>query len=183
MQEESPDEGSPAHPLYRPATMWDTYEPVYLAHYERLYRLALLLARGNRPVAEDVVSEVLIDAQRPWAAGRVDNFGAYTRRAVVHRFTGQARHASVVERFTQRRHAEDRGQPDLAEDAVNRDALWSALAALPPRQRAAVVLRYYEEMTIDETAEVLGVTAGTVKSQVFDALRAMRREVGERDVD
>lgn len=166
-----------------PTTEWYGYDAVYIEHHEKLYKLALLLTGGNRPVAEDIVSDVFLRAFEPWAADKIEDFGAYARRAVVYGLRSRGRHASVVDRFVHRLRADDRGDRDLADQATDRRALHAALAALPPGQRAAVVLRYYEAMSVEETAQMLGVTSGTVKSQVSDALRSLRRALGESDGD
>jgi RNA polymerase sigma factor (sigma-70 family) len=68
---------------------------------------------------------------------------------------------------------------DVAEDVPRRLAMESALAALPPRQRAVVVLRFYEDLGVEQTAAALSVSVGTVKSQTHDALRRLRAELGE----
>jgi RNA polymerase sigma-70 factor (sigma-E family) len=174
--------GGAVNPATASGHAWDDYEPVYLEHHERLYRIALLLT-GNPAAAEDIVSDVFIQVYRPWSEGRVDNFGAYAQRAVVNRFNSQGRRAGVVDRFVHRRRGDDRGYRDIADQTVERDALWAALESLPPRQRATVVLRFYEELSVDETAERLGVTSGTVKSQVSDAFRTLRGVLGGADDD
>jgi RNA polymerase sigma factor (sigma-70 family) len=61
-----------------------------------------------------------------------------------------------------------------------RAALWEAVQALAPRQRAVIVLRYYEQLSEAETAEVLGVSVGTVKSQASRAIAALRERLGDR---
>jgi RNA polymerase sigma factor (sigma-70 family) len=66
--------------------------------------------------------------------------------------------------------------------AVDHALLWPLVCALPERQRAVVVLRYYEDLTESETADVLGCTVGTVKSQAHDAMRALRRGLGSSQV-
>jgi RNA polymerase sigma factor (sigma-70 family) len=70
---------------------------------------------------------------------------------------------------------------DRVADADLHDALWTALARLPRRQRAAVVLRYYEELSEAETAEALGVSVGTVKSTVARGLAKLRDDAGLRN--
>jgi RNA polymerase sigma factor (sigma-70 family) len=65
---------------------------------------------------------------------------------------------------------------------VERDEVWRALAALPPRQRAIVVLRYYEDLTEVQTAEALGIRPGTVKSQTSAAMARLRTELHDHDV-
>ncbi len=73
--------------------------------------------------------------------------------------------------------------PDQVRPAVeydgSREAVWRFVASLPPRQRAVIVLRYYEELSEAEIAEVLGISAGTVKSQASRALAALRSHLPE----
>jgi RNA polymerase sigma factor (sigma-70 family) len=80
----------------------------------------------------------------------------------------------VVGRHERRRQGDGRGTVDVDDAASNHVDLQRALDSLPGRQRAAVVLRYYEGLSVAETAHALGVTEGTVKSQVFDALHRLR---------
>jgi RNA polymerase sigma factor (sigma-70 family) len=156
---------------------WERYLAAYDLHAARLYRIALLLL-GDRPDAEDAVQEVFLSAHRPWTEGRVDDLGAYLRRSLTNRITSSGRHRTVVDRFTRRRRADERGSLDVGDEATDHVALQRALAALPTKQRAAVVLRYYEGLSIAETASLLGVTDGTVKSQVSDALHTLRDVLG-----
>jgi RNA polymerase sigma factor (sigma-70 family) len=165
------------------AAAWHDYEAVYTEHHEKLYQFALLLTDWNRPLAEDIVSDVFIQLHDRWAEGKLTDFGAYARTAVVNRIRSHGRHNSVVDRFVRRPRGDERGQRDMAEQATDHHTLRAALRALPPRQRDAILLRYYGNMSVKETAQLLGVTTGTVKSQVSDALRSMRRSVGEPDVD
>ena len=72
----------------------------------------------------------------------------------------------------------DRAGPVVEYDGT-RDAVWSFVASLPPRQRAVIVLRYYEQLTEAEIAEVLGVSPGTVKSQASRAIAALRTRLPE----
>ncbi len=154
---------------------WERYLAAYDEHAPRLYRIALLLLRGDRPDAEDAVQEVFLAAHRPWQEGRVDDLGAYLRRALTNRVTSHGRHHVVVDRFERRRRGDERGAADPGQVATDHVAMQRALDALPARQRAAVVLRYYEGLSVAETAAALGVTDGTVKSQVSDALQRLRR--------
>lgn len=62
---------------------------------------------------------------------------------------------------------------------MERDAVWALVASLPPRQRAVIVLRYYEDLTEAETADLLGITRGTVKSQAHKGLAALRANLGD----
>ena len=153
---------------------WERYLAAYDEHAGRLFRVALLLLNGDRHDAEDAVQEVFLAASRPWAEGRIDDLGAYLRRSLANRATSRGRHLTVVDRFVRRRGAEGRGVLDVDDQATDQVALQRALDSLPLRQRAAVVLRYYEGLSVAQTAAILGVTDGTVKSQVSDALHRLR---------
>jgi RNA polymerase sigma factor (sigma-70 family) len=69
--------------------------------------------------------------------------------------------------------------PEGADGVVDRDALWPLVEALPPRQRAVVVLRYYEDLTEREIATILGCAPGTVKSQASAAMKSLRNALAE----
>jgi len=153
---------------------WERYLEAYDQHAPRLYRIALLLLRGNRHDADDVLQEVFLSSYRPWLAGRVDDLGSYLRRSLANRVTSRGRHHTVVGRHERRRQGDGRGTVEVDDAASNHVDLQRALDSLPGRQRAAVVLRYYEGLSVAETAHALGVTEGTVKSQVFDALHRLR---------
>lgn len=176
---EQAEEWSPAG-VPRGSRDWHAYQAVYVEHVEPLHRLALLLCHGDRARAEDVVSDVFIQAWEPWSAGRVEDFTAYARRAVVNRVKGQARHGSVVERFRERHNGDDRGDRLVADQVAERESLWAALRVLPQGQRTALVLRYYEDLPVADTAALMGVSEGTVKSQVSDALHALHRSMEAR---
>lgn len=188
MQDEERDSEAPAprhlRVLHDPADElvdvagWERYLAAYDLHAARLYRIALLLLHGDRHDAEDAVQEVFLSAHRPWSEGRVDELGAYLRRSLTNRITSSGRHRTVVDRFARRHRADDRGSLDVGDEATDHVALQRALDALPTKQRAAVVLRYYEGLSVAETASLLGVTDGTVKSQVSDALHKLRDVLG-----
>ena len=157
---------------------WERYLAAYDEHATRLYRIALLLLHGDRHDAEDALQEVFLAAHQPWSEGRVDDLGAYLRRSLTNRITSKGRHRTVVDRFVRSRRADGRGSLDVGDEATDHVALQRALDALPTRQRAAVVLRYYEGLSVAETASLLGVTDGTIKSQVSDALHKLRDVLG-----
>ena len=157
---------------------WERYLAAYDEHATRLFRIALLLLHGDRHDAEDAVQEVFLSAHQPWLDGRVDDLGPYLRRSLTNRITSRGRHRTVVDRFTRSRRADDRGSLDVGDEATDNVAMQRALDSLPTRQRAAVVLRYYEGLSVAETASLLGVTDGTIKSQVSDALHKLRDVLG-----
>lgn len=139
----------------------------------RLRRTAYLLC-GDWDRASDFVQEGLIRVYVRWPR-LVRNGGehAYARRAVVSAFLDHARRRSSHEtpREPNPTLASDE---DVASEVTTRHVLMKALAALPPRQRACVVLRYFEDLDVAATAALLGCTEGTVKSQTSRALISLR---------
>jgi RNA polymerase sigma-70 factor (sigma-E family) len=145
------------------------------ARHGALYRYAYLLA-GDRGLADDLVQEALTKTYIAWRKLRDPaNAEAYARKAIT----------STAITWWRRKywHAERPRddvpeQPGAAEDSTARLWLWEELSRLPPRQRAAIVLRYYEDLTLAQTAEILDCSIGTVKSQVSDALKNLRTRLG-----
>lgn len=130
----------------------------------------------NPSDAEDLLQTALTKTYLAW--GRIDDHRAvdgYVRRTLVNTRTSQWRKRKVDE-FSTDEVPEPTGTtgPDLTEQQAQRDALLRAVGRLPPRQRAMVVLRYYEDMSEVQTAEALGVSVGTVKSAVSRALGKLR---------
>lgn len=134
---------------------------------------------GSRARAEDLVQAALAGAYRRWPAVRSGNADAYVRRAILNghlnRWRRLLRREVLVGVPPERLH--DDGTELLAE----RDLLWRALATLPPRQRAVLVLRYYEDLSEVQIAEVLGVSTGTVKSSASKALARLRSSAELRE--
>ena len=152
-------------------------EKLVQLHYARLVRLAYLLC-GNEAEAEDIVGDVFARAWPRLSRGMVDEPAAYLRRSVVNAVASWRRHLFVVRRHEMRRRAES-VVLDAAEGAAERDRLWPALRALPMAQRQVVVLRFFEDLSEADTAALLGVAAGTVKSRTARALQALRETLGE----
>ncbi len=121
---------------------------------------------------------MFLAAHAPWLDGRVQDLGPYLRRSLTNRITSRGRHHSVVDRFERARRGDHRGTVDPGDAATDHVALQRALDALPTGQRAAVILRYYDGLSVAETADALGVAHGTVKSQVSDALHRLRHVLG-----
>ena len=155
--------------------MADAFAEFATSRHGALFRYAYLLT-GDRGLAEDLVQEALVKTYVGWHRLRdPNNAEAYTRRAITTTAIGWWRRKS----WRAERPNDD--VPDRAaagDDATARIWLWQELQKLPPRQRAALVLRYYEDLTEPQTAEILGCSVGTVKSQVSDALKKLRTRLG-----
>ncbi|MGH8889731.1 MAG: SigE family RNA polymerase sigma factor [Acidothermaceae bacterium] len=147
------------------------FEQFVAARGPALLRTARLLT-GSHHEAEDLVQTVLARMLVHW--GKVgDEFPeAYARRALVNASM------NLRQRFHARRSLSDvvpdSGVPDVSEAQASRDAMWRCLQLLPRRQRAVLVLRYYDDYTEQEIAQVLDCSVGTVKSQASKALGKLR---------
>ena len=152
------------------------------ARWPALVRTAYLLT-GDRHLAEDLAQTALEKAAVAWSrVKRADDVDAYVRRIMVNAhlsFFRRRRVREVLGRDTPDRSALDRSAPDHsapdpAPDIAQRDQVMAALATLPKRQCAVVVLRYWEDRTETETAAILGCSVGTVRSQAHKALGKLR---------
>ncbi len=134
-----------------------------------LLRLATLLA-GDAGHGEDLVQTALLEVYRRWSrVSRLEHPAAYTRRVVVTTHTSWRRRLSTTEQVIET--VPDRAAHAPAE--VDQD-LRTALQALPPRMRAAVVLRFLTDLTEEQTAQVMGCSASTVNTQVTRGLTRLR---------
>ncbi len=142
------------------------------ARQPALYRTAYLLV-GDHAGAEDLLQNAFAKLYLSW--DRIRDRGAldgYVRRIMVNE------HNSLWRRAWKRREhpadtVPDTGTQDTYDDGMG-GVLWSFIQTLPPRQRSVVVLRYYEQLSEAETAAVLGISVGTVKSQTSRALAGLR---------
>src|SRR5262245_11073145 len=147
-----------------------SWEADYSAYYEgrgpALRRTAYLLV-GSWEGADDLVQATFLKLYVHWTRLRSETVDAYARRVLVNEFLTSRRRSreTPVSAIAER--------PALEPSIVDRIVLDEALAGLPPRQRAAVVLRYWEDLSVAQTAELLGVSTGTVKSSVSRALSAL----------
>ena len=147
----------------------ESFEEYVAARRPALLRTAYLLT-GHREDAEDLVQVALVKSVPHWKK-IADNPEPYVRKVMAR---------ESISRWRRRRWREVHTDqvPEKAVDGPGDDrlALRQALATLAPRQRAVIVLRYYEDLTEVETARVLGISVGTVKSQARDALARLRVE-------
>ena len=137
-----------------------------------LLRTAVLLT-GDQHAAEDLVQSALARLYLSWdRVRRRDALDAYVRRIMVNENNSLWRRA-----WKRREHTTDTmpetGAVDVYDDGMGGE-LWSFVQTLPPKQRSVVVLRYYEQLSEAEIADVLGISVGTVKSQASRALAGLR---------
>lgn len=150
-------------------------EDLYRAHAADALRLAYLVT-GERALAEDLVQDAFVKVLGRFRDLRNrDAFWWYLRRTIVNLARSRFRRRRVERAWlaTQRPTEAAPTDPDLAE----RDRMRRALMTLPPRQRAAIVLRYYEDLTEADTAEALRIPVGTVKSTVSRGMERLREEL------
>jgi RNA polymerase sigma-70 factor (sigma-E family) len=146
------------------------------ARLPSLRRLAFSLC-GDEDQADDVVQESITKLYLRWSTvGAVTHLDAYVRTIVVRTFLdGQRKGWWRVWLFG--------AAPDVQRtddrDAEDRTVLRDALAKVPPRQRAVLVLRFIHDLPVAEVADILGCSAGTVKSQTSHGLAALRRLLGD----
>lgn len=159
--------------MVRAATDRASFAAVFNTHHRDAVRLAYLLT-SDADQAEDIVSDAFAKVYVQWRDGRVDDVGSYLRRAVANTAKSRLRRRYLERREASRLHGDDRGVRRVDDHAADQDEVWQAIQRLPDRQRSAVVLRYYEDLSVEETAEILGVSTGTVKSQVSRGLERMR---------
>lgn len=157
------------------------FESYVAARGPALLRLALLLT-GNESDAQDVVQEALSRAVSRWSRiTQADDPDAYVRRMVVNA------HVSWWRRFKRRESPVEDVRPTGTQpgadvetvDRAGRQELWVACARLPRDQRAAVVLRYYEQLSFAEIAALTEVAEATARSRVHRGLASLRNTMGE----
>jgi RNA polymerase sigma-70 factor (sigma-E family) len=147
------------------------------ARWSRLVRTAYLLT-GDAHHAEDLTQTALAKAYRSWRrVARSDNPEAYVRKMLVSCNSDRFRKRRVAEALTAAP-PEVAGRDEAVARADERSALLGALAGLPPKQRAVIVLRYWEDLSEAEVAEILGCSPGTVKSQASKGLAKLRAYPG-----
>ncbi len=147
---------------------------LYTAHYRGLVRLAAFLT-GDRDSAEELVQDAYVKVHGRWLGIREpERAEAYLRRTVVNLARSHIRHRRVVER-------EPAPLPRAADSAetgalsrLQADSLMAALGRLAPRQREALILRYYTDLSEAQTAHAMDISTGAVKSHTSRGLAALR---------
>jgi len=144
-------------------------EDAYREHRMALLRLAYLVG-ASRELAEDVVQAAFASAQPRW--DQVEDPFPYLKRAVVNQVKDDQRRW-----YRRLRHGAAHDPGPLVELPPEVDETWGVISALPWPQRAVVVLHYYEDLPLNEIAEVMGRPAATVRSDHRRALERLRKEL------
>jgi RNA polymerase sigma-70 factor (sigma-E family) len=151
------------------------------SHLASALRLSRMLV-GDRVLAEDIAAESVARLLAARRRVQVDNADAYLRRIVVNLIVGRQRRFATERKF-RHRFASPSSANDSGDEVVGRDVLARALDQLPPRQRAVLVLRYYEDLSETSVAELLKIPIGTVKSTASRGLDDLRRLLAEERSD
>lgn len=164
-----------------PRSMRDTEFSAFVqAHRTEFLRAASLLTAGDTHLAEDLVQTALTRVYVAWPRMRSAPV-AYVHRTIINAHIDETRRP----RWRRERSVSEVPEPDSTAGAsqtgtlvgleAGGDAVRTALAALPPRMRAAIVLRHWLDLSVDESADLLGCSQGTVKSQTAKAVARMRQ--------
>jgi RNA polymerase sigma-70 factor (sigma-E family) len=158
-------------------TEWDADRAVtaiYGAHYRSLVRLAVLLVR-DVATAEEVVQDSFIAMHEAWRRLRdSDKALSYLRQSVVNKSRSVLRHRVVVDRNAPKAAPDMPSAEQGALTLLERSAVISALRRLPPRQREALVLKYYADLSEAQIAATMGISRGAVKSHTARGMASLR---------
>jgi RNA polymerase sigma-70 factor (sigma-E family) len=154
------------------------FEAYAAARQHHLFRTAYLLC-GSRDRAQDLVQSTLVALLRSWKKARLaENPDAYAKKALVRAFLTEQR---KLRRTTSAHYFAAEPAAASAPDPTElRVVVLDALRSLPPKPRAMVILRYWEDLSVEDTAALLGCSEGNVKSQCSRALAKLRSLLGDR---
>jgi RNA polymerase sigma-70 factor (sigma-E family) len=166
----------------RPARSADwAVTELYSLHHQRLVRLAALLVR-DVPTAEDVVQDSFVAMHDGWQRLRdAESALAYLRQAVLNRSRSVLRHRAVVEKYPEKPSPDMPSAEHGALVQLQRSAVIATLRKLPGRQREAIALRYYADLSEAEIAAAMGISCGAVKSHTARAIAALRADLEQQD--
>lgn len=158
----------------------EAFAAAFAAERDQVVGLAYALV-GDAELAKDLAADAFARPYEQWRRGRVDHLPGYVRQAVVNAARDHIRRAQRRRRHEARRGGDDRGVAEMAEGVARRDAARRLLTQLPVRQRAALVLRYWQDCTDAQVAAALGVPLGTAKSLLRRATNRLQAEVAGPD--
>ena len=155
----------------------DQFTAFVRAHHASLFRTAYLMT-GDYQRAEDLLQSTLVRVYQRWPrVSAMDRPVAYARKVLVSQSASWWRRRSSHESPMLLR--DEPAWGGRMEQVVEHERVWQAVLALPPRQRAVTVLRFYEDLSEAEIAETLGMARGTVKSHSHAATRRLAQLLGE----
>jgi RNA polymerase sigma-70 factor (sigma-E family) len=152
-----------------------TYEEFVNTRLGALARYAVMLT-GDQHTAQDLVQETMVRVQLNWRrVARAEAPERYVKRMMINQYVDWRRGSWLRRVFLRPDADESIAVPvDHTERAADRDVIWNVLATLPRQQRAALVLRYYEDLPDAEIADMLGCTVGTARGYISKALARLR---------
>lgn len=157
------------------------FERVFEAHQNEVVTLAYMLC-GDAEAARDAAAEAFARTYEQWRRGRVVRVEGYVRRAVINQVNSHFRRVGRQRTFERRRAGEGRAATPHVEKTEARDRVKGWIRQLPARQRTAVVLRYWADLSDAEIAELMGCPLGTAKSLLARGM-ARLREAAELSSD
>lgn len=159
------------------AVAWDAGQAVteiYVGHYSQLVRLALLLVRDVQ-TAEEVVQDAFVSMNDAWRRLHdAEKALSYLRQTVVNKSRSVLRHRKVVDMHAPKPAPDEPSAEQAAMAVLESDAVAAALRTLPERQREAIVLRYYADLSEADIAKAMGISRGAVKSHTARAMAALK---------
>lgn len=150
---------------------------IFAAHRDSAFALALRIC-GDRGQAEDAVAEAFAKVFVQWRRKGIDNVGPYLRRAVVNEVTSIWRRRARERAWGERRNGDGRGVRSFEDQSDDAVAFRQALERLSPRQRSALALRYWADLSEAEIAAAMGCSPGAVKSYQHRAVGRLRQLLG-----
>jgi RNA polymerase sigma-70 factor (sigma-E family) len=159
----------------------DSFSEYVTARGTALLRFAYVLC-GDRHLAEDLVQDVLARMHRRWRQVEATEApDAYIRKSIVNEYLSWRRRLSNRELvFSELPEPRRSSGPDTAAETVARDEMWRLLATLPRTQRVVLTLRFYEDMSFDEIAAVLGSASSTVRVHASRGMAKLRIDLEQR---
>lgn len=152
-------------------------------HFWHLTRLAAMLV-GDRETAEDIVQDVFAAMQGRWRRFTdTERALRYVRASVINGSRSALRRRRTAARYRPGPPPDEAPAEQLALDRLRNNSVRHALASLPPRQREVILLRYLEDLSVAETARVLGISSGAVKSSTGRALQSLATILGADHAD
>ncbi|HET7236955.1 MAG TPA: SigE family RNA polymerase sigma factor [Actinomycetota bacterium] len=153
-------------------------EALYVEHAPAALRFAFHLC-GEREQARDLVQDAFVRVSGRFTHLREpDVFGTYLRRTIVNLHNSRLRRIRLERAYLSREGSRPIENPEQS-DPGERDEVWRAILALPPRQRAAIVLRFYEDLSEREAAEILGCSVGALNQLMVRATATLRDHFGK----